>query len=78
VSQARPAKQSLEPMQPHMPSGPQAVPEAFAVQETHDPSVPHASAAVPGAQVPPLQHPPLQGWVEEHAVVQACVVRSHA
>jgi hypothetical protein len=42
------------------------------------PSAPHPLVVVPAAQVPFEQQPTLHGCVAEQAVVQWCVLRSHA
>jgi hypothetical protein len=79
VSQASPVGQSVSAVHPHLPLGRHAVPMELPTQDVHaKPVDPHSAWAVPGAQRPALQQPPLQGWLEEHVVVHACVVTSHA
>ena len=77
-----PALQSLTEAQPHWPpplTGSHACPCAFPPQpEQAPPLLPHWVTAVPATQIPPAQQPPLQAWDALQAVVQRCVVVSHA
>jgi hypothetical protein len=56
-------------------------PGASHAQALQTPAAPHAESDVPGRQVPLVaaeQQPPLQAWRDEHDVVHAPVVVSHA
>jgi hypothetical protein len=79
VPQASFAAQSVATVQPHVPPGRHAVPVEEAAHESHiPPEAPHADCEVPTSHVPALQQPPWQSCVDEHALVHACVARSHA
>jgi hypothetical protein len=76
-SQALPVGQSAADEQPHFWPNRQVWPLAEPLQSLHIPLLPHDDGEVPSTHFEPSQQPVEHSWVEEHAVVQACITRSH-
>jgi hypothetical protein len=70
--------QSLALSQPQEPLARHALPDVSPRHEAHMALRPHAEGLVPGTHIVPSQQPPLHACVDEHAVVHAPVVVSHA
>jgi hypothetical protein len=77
VSQALPAGQSADELQPHAPAT-HTWPLPLAVQSRQTPpDGPHTLLVLPVAQVVPLQQPPSHGCEPLQVVTQVCVDRLH-